>query len=130
MPYIVFIGNEWVGFKDGSRVVLIVLDKAKQRILVTDRTGQLLRIYDVLKQRKFTMSVAADNNKELLCLRVKGYIDLVSCAAYTLYRLINISLLSMICCSTQKRIFFTCTFFISQDWPKYFIQDMRATVVE
>ncbi|KAK3099000.1 hypothetical protein FSP39_025146 [Pinctada imbricata] len=71
-----FEAKEWIGFKEGRRCIMIKLEQSKNRILVKDLLGQTLRIVDLVKENSVEILLAGGQRRELICIRVEGYIDL------------------------------------------------------
>ncbi|KAK3098182.1 hypothetical protein FSP39_016935 [Pinctada imbricata] len=70
--------KEWMGYREGMRRIMLILERSKNQILVKDLLGQTLRIIDLVEENVVNILLsAAGKKRKLMSIRVEGYIDLV-----------------------------------------------------
>ncbi|KAK6179794.1 hypothetical protein SNE40_012071 [Patella caerulea] len=72
-----FYAIEWVGTKSGVRNVKVELERGRKKIMVSDRTGKILRLIDLRRTESIDFKLSDDKNMSLASILVPGEIDLI-----------------------------------------------------
>ncbi|KAK6179799.1 hypothetical protein SNE40_012075 [Patella caerulea] len=72
-----FYAIEWVGTKSGERNVKVELERGRKKIMVSDRTGKMLRLIDLRRTERIHFRLSDDKDMSLASIRIPGESDLI-----------------------------------------------------